>query len=255
MAVYSSETSKVYLEPIEHVYIHRETGQKFTSVTKVISSIEEHFDSEGVAMAIVRQSDDRKQEKYIGMSQKEILIEWQRINDEANVYGTRVHELIETYLFKNKFFFPTDPFEIAVIKAYNELNVDEGREIYPERIMFTQEYELAGTADLMIDIDDTYFDIGDWKTNKEFNYHSKYGKTLLKPFDHLQDCQYSVYSLQLSVYALMYEMETGKKCRKIWVGYWNKETLKLSYIPIMYLKTEAQKLLDLHKYKVKLEKK
>jgi len=243
----------VYLEPVEHVYIHRETGEKFTSVTKIISSIEEHFDANAVAMAISRQSDNRKQEKYVGMSKDDILLEWKRINDEANVYGTNVHELIETYLLKDKFFFPKEDFDKAVIQAYKDLNVDEGREVYPERIMFSQEYQLAGTADLMIDIDDEYFDIGDWKTNKEFNYHSKYGKTLLAPFDHLQDCQYSVYSLQLSVYALMYEMETGKKCRKIWVGYWDKEDLNLSYIPIMYLKTEAQKLLDLHKYKVSLE--
>ena len=41
----------VYLEPIEHVYIHRETGIKYTSVTKVLSSVEPHFDSEAIAEA------------------------------------------------------------------------------------------------------------------------------------------------------------------------------------------------------------
>jgi hypothetical protein len=47
----------VYLEPIEHVYIHRDTGIKYTSVTKVLSSVEPHFDSESIAEAIVRQAD------------------------------------------------------------------------------------------------------------------------------------------------------------------------------------------------------
>ena len=58
------ENSPVYLEPIEHVYIHRETGIKYTSVTKVLSSIEPHFDSESIAEAIVNQGDNVKQERY-----------------------------------------------------------------------------------------------------------------------------------------------------------------------------------------------
>ena len=54
--------SPVYLEPIEHVYIHRKTGEKFTSVTKVLSSVEPHFDAEAVSAKIASQSDDKKQE-------------------------------------------------------------------------------------------------------------------------------------------------------------------------------------------------
>lgn len=243
----------VYLEPIEHVYIHRETGQKYTSVTKVISSIEEEFDSESVATAITRQPDDRKKPEYIGKTKQQILEQWKEINDEANVYGTRVHNMIEDYLMSNKTLVPPDDFDKKVIEAYNNFNVDEGIEVYPERIMFAEEYQLAGTADMVIDVGNDMFDIGDWKTNKLFNFYSPYKKWLLKPFDHLSECQYSVYSLQLSTYALMMEMETGKKCRKIWIGYWNRDTLSLEYVPIMYLKTEAQKLLNLHKYRQQLE--
>ncbi len=238
----------VYLEPIEHVYIHRETGERFTSVTKVISSIEEEFESENIALAISRQSNNQKKDDYIGMTKDQILEYWQQLNDDANVYGTRVHELVEAYLFAGKYPIAKDDFEWDVINAYDELGVDEGKCVYPERIMYSPEYKLAGTADLCIDIDDDWFDIGDWKTNKAFNFFSPYGKTLLKPFDHLQDCQYSVYSLQLSTYALMYEMETGKKCRQIWIGFWDKITRKFSRIPVIYLKNEAKKLLEFHKY-------
>ena len=107
----------VYLEPIEHVYISRKTGKKYTSVTKVLSSIEEHFDSEAVATAIARQSDTRKKEKYIGLTKADILLEWKRINDEANEYGTKIHETIEKYIL-NKWYRPKDELETKVIKAY-----------------------------------------------------------------------------------------------------------------------------------------
>lgn len=239
----------VYLEPIEHVYIHRETGVKYNSVTKAIASIEPHFDSEAVSLAITNQSDDVKQERYIGMTQTQILDYWQMLNDEANTYGTKVHDIVEKYLKANKWWFPKEDLAKKVIEGYNNLKIDEGIRMQPERIMFSEEFQLAGMSDLIIDIDETFFDVGDWKTNRVFNFFNPYGhETLLKPFDHLQNCQWSVYTIQLSVYAYMYEMETGKKCRQIWVGYWDKTIETFEKIQIMYLKHEARKLLELHKY-------
>lgn len=239
----------VYLEPIEHVYIHRETGVKYNSVTKAIASIEPHFDSEAVSQAIVNQPDEVKQERYIGMNKTQILDYWQMLNDEANTYGTKVHDIVEKYLKADKWWFPEDELSKKVIEGYNNLNIDEGVRMQPERIMFSEEFELAGMSDLIVDIDQTFFDVGDWKTNRVFNFFNPYGyETLLKPFDHLQNCQWSIYTIQLSVYAYMYEMETGKKCRQIWVGYWDKTIETFQKIQIMYLKHEARKLLELHKY-------
>lgn len=239
----------VYLEPIEHVYIHRETGVKYNSVTKAIASIEPHFDAPAVAQAIVFQPDNVKQERYIGMNKEQILEYWQMLNDEANTYGTKVHDIVERYLKANKWWFPEDELAQKVIAGYNALKIDEGIRLQPERIMFAEEYQLAGMSDLIVDIDPVWFDVGDWKTNRLFNFYNPYGhETLLKPFDYLQNCQWSIYTLQLSTYALMYEMETGKKCRQIWIGYWDKTKENFEKIQIMYMKHEAKKLLELHKY-------
>jgi hypothetical protein len=183
------------------------------------------------------------------MTQTQILDYWQMLNDEANTYGTKVHDIVERYLKANKWWFPEDELSKKVIEGYNNLNIDEGIEMQPERIMFSEEFQLAGMSDLIVDIDQTFFDVGDWKTNRVFNFFNPYGhETLLKPFDHLQNCQWSIYTIQLSVYAYMYEMETGKKCRQIWVGYWDKTIETFQKIQIMYLKHEARKLLELHKY-------
>lgn len=244
----------VYLEPIEHVYIHKKTGVKYSSVTKAIASIEPHFDEEAVAEAIFHQADNVKQERYIGMTKIQILDFWQMLNDEANTYGTMVHDIIETYLKKNKWWFPEDELSKKIIAGYISLRIDEGIRMWPERIMFSEEFELAGMSDLIIDIDTTYFDVGDWKTNRLFNFYSPYGnQTLLKPFDHLQNCQWSIYTIQLSTYALMYEMETGKKCRSIWIGYWDKIKESFEKINLIYLKKEARQLMELHKYNLQFK--
>jgi hypothetical protein len=244
----------VYLEPIEHKYHHRTTGKIYKSVTTTLTSIEPHFDAEAVSAAIVNQLDTVKQERYIGLNQQQILDYWQMLNDEANIYGTKVHDIVERYLLANKWYFPKDDedgqFEKKVIDGFEALKIDEGVAMWPERIMFAEQYELAGMSDLVIDIDDTFFDVWDWKTNREFNFFNPFGnETLFKPFDHLQACQWSIYTLQLSVYAYMYELEFPKrKCRQICIGYWDKVTMTFQKIQIMYLKHEAKKLIEMHHY-------
>ncbi len=246
----------VYLEPIEHKYYHKETGKRYKSVTTTLSSIEPHFNAEDVSLAIFNQKDNVKQEVYIGMTQQQILDYWQQLNDEANEYGTKVHNILEDYLLANKWYFPpnTDEglFEQKVIDGFNELKIDEGEAMWPERILFAEQYELAGTSDLIIDIDSVFFDVADFKTNRVFNFYNPYGyETLKKPFDYLQACQWSIYTLQLSVYAYMYELEFPKrKCRQIYVLYWDKVAEKFSKIQIMYMKNEAKKLIEMHHYNV-----
>lgn len=246
----------VYLEPIEHKYHHRETGKIYKSVTTTLASIEPHFDAEAVSLAITQQPNNKKQERYIGMTQQEILDYWQFLNDEANTYGTRVHDILERYLLANKWYFPPDTeegiFEGKVIDSYTNLKIDEGMNMWPERILFSEEYQLAGTSDLIIDIDDVFFDVADYKTNRVFNFFNPYGfETLHPPFDHLQACQWSIYTLQLSVYAYMYELEFPKrKCRQIYVLYWDKVTESFQKIQIMYLKKEAKQLIEMHLYNV-----
>lgn len=246
----------VYLEPIEHKYIHRVTGKKYKSVTTTLASIEPHFDAEAVSAAIVGQLDTVKQERYIGLNQQQILDYWQMLNDEANIYGTKVHDIVERYLLANKWYFPNEDeegaFEQKVIDGFNTLEIDEGQAMWPERILFSEEHELAGMSDLIIDIDDVFFDILDHKTNRVFNFFNPYGyETLLKPFDYMQACQWSIYTLQLSVYAYMYELEFPKrKCRQIVVLYWDKIKETFQKIQIMYMKNEAKKLIELHHYNI-----
>lgn len=256
MAKIKKFESIIYLEPIAHKYYHRITGKVFKSVTTTLSSIEPHFDAEGIALSISKQLDTVKQQRYIGLSQQQILDYWQFLNDEANIYGTKVHDIVERYLLANKWYFPPNNdegiFEQKVIDGYNALQIEEGQTMWPERILFSEQYELAGTSDLIIDIDDVFFDVADYKTNRVFNFYNQYGyETLHKPFDHYQSCQYSVYSLQLSVYAYMYELEFPKrKCRQIYVLYWDKEKMNFTKIPITYVKHDAKKLIELHHYNV-----
>lgn len=235
--------SSVYLEPIEHVYIHRKTGEKFSSVTKVLSLLEPDFPSEEIALAIQNQNEDKKKDKYIGLTQQQILEGWQKENDEANEYGTEIHEIMERYLLAKRMYFPKSDFERELITAFQEIDPMTSDRILPEVVLFSEKYKLAGTSDIIEDFDD-YFNVWDWKTNKKFNYISEYKHWLNKPVSHLSDCQYTVYNLQLSVYAYMYQMQTRKKVGRLGVFWYDRDIKKWLFIPMNYMALEAKAVLD-----------
>jgi len=233
----------VYLEPIEHVYIHKKTGEKFKSVTTVIGLLEPDFPAEEIALRIEHQSDDVKKEKYIGMTQEEILEQWRIENEEANIYGTEIHEIMERYLLANKLYIPKNDYEREIISAFQDIDPMRSTDIYPETVLFSEKHKLAGTADIIEDYG-AYFNVWDFKTNKTINFISQYGHWLNKPVSHLSDCQYNVYALQMSIYAYMYQMETRKKLGQMALFYFDRDTRKFIVIPVPYLGLEAKKVLD-----------
>ena len=238
----SKRNSVVYLEPVEHKYYHKVTGESFKSVTTVLGMLEPEFNSEQIALAISMQDPSKKKEQYQNMSQEEILAEWKRINDEANEYGTEVHEIMERYLLADKIYFPKDDYERSLISKFQEIDPMTKGTIYPETILFSEKHKLAGTADIIEDCGD-YFNVWDWKTNKKFKFISEYGHWLNQPVSHLSDCQYNIYSLQLSIYAYMFQMETKKKVGRLGIFYYDKEK-GFQLIPLPYMGLEAKAVLD-----------
>lgn len=239
----SKRECEVYLEPIEHVYISKIDGTKYKSVTTVLSMLEPEFNSEEVAEAIVRQDPSKKKEQYQNLTKEEILLEWKRINDEANVYGTKIHELMERYLLANRLYIPKDDFERNIITSFQKIDPMTKGKIYPETVLFSKPHSIAGTSDLIEDCD-SYFNVYDYKTNKDFNFISKYDHWLNKPLSYLSDCQYNIYSVQLSIYAYMYQLETKKKVGRLGLFYLDPITLEFRIIPVPYLALEAKTLLD-----------
>jgi hypothetical protein len=234
--------SKVYLEPIEHVYIHKDTGQKYKSVTTVLSMLEPPFEAESISMAIANQPESRKKERYKGMNQQEILDAWKKENEDANEYGTEIHEIMERYLL-NKLYIPKNEYERELILKFQKVDPMGSPDIYPETILFSEKHNLAGTADIIEDCGD-YFNVLDFKTNKRITFMSEFGHWLNKPLSHLSDCQYNIYGLQMSIYAYMYQMETRKKVGKLCLIYYNPEHLEWELIHVPYMGLEAKRVLD-----------
>lgn len=232
--------SPVYLDHETHTYIHKETKEVYPSVTTILSKIKEPFDGKRIASNIVKQSDDRKNPKYKGLNQQQILDLWKQGGKEAADYGTKIHGYLEDYLLGN----PIESQEAqGVIESFKLINPIKSNSVYPERIVYSSEYKLAGTADVVED-DYKMINVWDFKTNKGIDYVNNYGKWLKPPVSYLSDCGYNVYSLQLSIYAFMLQLETGKKIGRLGIIWYDKGINKFSIIPVAYMLREAKAVLD-----------
>jgi hypothetical protein len=238
----------IWLDPIPHVYINDEKPlMKYTSVTTVLGKYHEKFDEQFWSLKIAERD---------GKTQAEVLAEWKKINEEANIYGTMVHEILERYLLsKYRMYSPVDDFEKRVIAAFvkccneNALRVHMSSTLHPERIMsleFTETQGMAGTSDIIEDIHNNKFNVWDFKTNRRFRY---YNQSMMFPIEHLVDCEFNAYAMQLSMYGVMYERETGKVFNRAGLFYWDKINEFFTLINVNYLKLEAIKLIEHFKIK------
>jgi len=227
---------KVALEPISHTYTDKE-GLNYISVSKVLSMLSEPFENTWA----FKQATPEK------------LIEWKKKGDDAREHGTSVHNALETY---NKFKTCENPEWEEGLKSV--LEVYKGWRSYDEICLYNDEYRIAGTADKISAVGtgkNVSVVISDFKTNisKGIQFHSDYSKTLYAPFDHLQDCNYVKYSLQLSLYAYMWENLTGRKVKRMFIHFIPPDDFtKHQIIPVNYMKHDVRLLLETYKPQIDL---
>jgi len=219
----------VIFDKHKHTYINSKNNVEYISATTLINKYKEPFDVEKFSKLVALRQ---------GVSQDIIKETWAKVKNDACDFGTSIHSLIENYFISNKNI--NNPIIISFLKHFDK-NIYTN--IKNEHILFDHNYNIAGTADIIADIDDTYFDIIDIKTNKKIREKSSYNKFLLSPLNHLPDCEISTYSLQLSLYAYMYSNIVNKKLRNMHILWFNKENSGFTKIPITYLKDDILNML------------
>jgi len=143
-------------------------------------------------------------------------------------YGAKITNLVE---LENSPLKDVYPFIYNQLKKY----VLNGWIIYAEKRVYHHHYRIAGTIDVLL-VKDGLFMILDWKTNKEKlkfveGYYKKVwnrertlkiktdefvatNKGFNYPLSHLPHCKGEIYTMQLSLYALLCET-WGLKCHGI----------------------------------------
>lgn len=216
----------------KHVYKNKHTSEVYTSVTTLLGRYKPPFDSQAAALKV------SQREK---VSVEEILARWKDINETSKVYGTKIHNAIEAYHKTGCI----EQEHKELINSYRQLGIiDELDEILSEQQVYLHEFKVAGTADIIRHEKNGCFSVFDIKTNKKFNLTNQYNNRLLPPFEHLSSCEYTIYALQLSLYAYMYQNNTGRNVNQLGIFFYEREKNKFLFYPVVYLKYDIKKILE-----------
>jgi aldehyde:ferredoxin oxidoreductase len=224
-------------DSIKHTYCNAETGAEYISATTLLSKYKKLFDAVKASERVAKRE---------GCTPEEIRLKWKSLNDESKKFGTKIHKIIENYNLTKI----VDKEYAPLIESYKNTGIiDAEDDLLVEKQLYSHHFRVAGTADIIRKEEKGSFSVFDIKTNKKFNLYSQYNEKLLYPVDHLQSCEYANYSLQLSLYAFMYEEMTGQNLNQLGILYYDKEAKSFSYYPVIYLKTDILMILQHYKSK------
>lgn len=198
----------VVLDHEKHVYTNTTNGDVYTSVTNFISQFKKPFDKDFWSKKVAQRE---------GVDQSVILDTWNNLTKTAQGKGTAIHLVMERFIKER---YVESGFEELTDSFYKKTShiINNTSSVLSEQLLYSHEHKLAGTADLIVDNGDV-FHILDFKTNKKFNFISKYNEYFFEPVDYLQQCEFNTYTIQLSIYAYLYELLTGKKCGGLKIYY------------------------------------
>lgn len=217
-----------------HQYFN-EKGEEYISGTTFLHKFQLPFDQEKFATI---------KAKKLGISVQEVNEMWKNNSKKACDYGTSVHLLMQNYVVNGS----KEEGKESLYDSFNTIVMEDfmnAVKVYSEQLVWIDEYKVAGTADLIIEHNDYEFSVGDFKTNKSIDFYNKFGQRLLNPISHLSDCNYNIYSLQLSLYAYLFSLKSGKKCRKLFLMHLKDD--KWNYIPCNNMQYEIRMMLKWYK--------
>jgi len=237
--------NEVYLRKEDHKYFDSK-GKTYSSVSHVLNSVEEGFDAEKISRQVAGKG------KYAGMTADQVKAQWKGIGTDSANHGTSIHDALEhfgkNYELKEEHTHLM-PMVQSIIGDYRPY-----KKVHDECVLYHPDYMIAGTADKILEINTrkNIVDIEDYKTNnrKGIVYFNEFNKFKLHPVSHLSDCNFNRYTLQMSIYGLMYEKLTGGQVRALWIRYIPADNpLNHKRIPVPYMRTDAENILKNFYYK------
>jgi ATP-dependent exoDNAse (exonuclease V) beta subunit len=206
----------ISFEEESHRYLYN--GKECISTTSVINKYKKHFNVEEQAT--------RYSLKH-GLEYNDVVKEWDDKRIASIIKGTHAHKYAELK-FANKVYSPSEEdlpvsLRLMIDKFYDD---SRGRliPIRSEMIVGDEDLLLCGMIDqLFYNVKANELQIWDYKTNKEINTYSKYKNKMTNGLNHLQECEYNTYSLQLGIYKKIIEKNTNLKLGNSYICWINEQ--------------------------------
>ena len=222
---------KLQFNEAKHKYTYNKV--ELESVTKYIKQWFAPFDEKSIA----RKLNKMKPTKWYRMGVRTILALWKAQRED----GTLVHKQLEQYIRGDEQVIEESwhPKTVQGIQVYHKLVKKLGEPISNSEVrVYNIDWLLAGTIDLVIEHNQELLgketnkrvvSIVDWKTNSTLKFKSD--SFALPPFQGLPDCNFTQYSLQLNLYALMFEKQFDVVVDGIYIAHLLEDDAKVYIVP------------------------
>lgn len=236
------KSSHIKFDEKTHIYTNINTGERYISGTQLLGKYKEKFDSDAIA---------ERTAKKRGLTKEQILNEWKESANIATTKGTAIHETIESMLMRIPEKFHSE-YSIVAKKALVEIEKVLGNtsNITSEMLIWNDKLKIASQSDLVQRYTPPFckheiINIIDYKTNKAIDTYNKYNTYMLEPLNNLMECEYNIYSLQLSLYAYLLEkMYPQAKIGKLAIMWLNPHTEEWKTFAVPYMKYDVIRLLQ-----------
>jgi ATP-dependent exoDNAse (exonuclease V) beta subunit len=189
-------------DEITHTY--RLDDLLLKSVSSIVASQFKTFKANIVAANLENGKAKDQDSPYYGMTRHDILAKWTKAGDEARDNGTRLHRQIEEFYLSGKI--PEE--ETVEWSQFMNFNKDHPEWTIVGCEVRVNNNKVAGTIDAIFQTPNGIV-LVDWKRVRAIDYSGRgYGIGLMR---YAEDCNYSKYSLQLSLYRELINMEV-KDC-------------------------------------------
>ena len=229
-----------------HKYSIEGSSEKWISCTGFIHDFFPHFDPQA-ALAAIKRSKTYTTGKYYGKTDKEILDGWSDSGKLASGLGTAMHLAIEQFMNGAYDLIDEDVKKTKEWSHFNKFWADCGPDLVPYRMeweVFSKEHKLAGSIDAIFyrPSDDSHV-IYDWKRSREIKSTNDYEKGYY-PLDHLPNCNYWHYTLQLNIYKWFLETFYGLRISDLYIIILHPDNKNYRRLRLNILPDEVQAMLD-----------
>lgn len=239
----------------DHTYKIDQEPSARVSVTGLVNSVKEKFDEEKWSKIKAGE---------FGCTPEEVKLVWKKNNQMSTMQGSTLHNYIDNF-YQNK----VKPYNRVLtesilgqtlhemmyknlktlVKQFNNFYKETNEYILPIKnelvVGDLENTRICGMLDMLAyNTQNNTFEIYDFKTNKEFNESSRFEKKLLPPVEHLDECEFNSYSLQLSLYKLFIEKYTNIQIGDIKVVWFSINNSDYKIITLKYMPKECDAIMN-----------
>jgi hypothetical protein len=255
-------------DPGTHSYRDLSYNKALVSVSHILKDLKTEFEEKRMAGFVAKKE---------GKTLEQVLQEWEIKRRRSTDYGSLMHEAMENAaLFNNNYDYENTWKNLRMLMGMDEIGsflhfrslmmhvmnrLTQYPVCLPEFRIYDPASGVCGTMDIVCQRtvgrnggNNVTVDLYDFKTNIEngIQYDSikrkgleivkDYNRRMRFPVEHLEDCNYTHYSLQLSLYAYMIETWFKVHIGRLGIWYINRD-FSIWDVPVVYMKSEIMDIL------------